>query len=58
MDIFEFLVCLQFPQTLCKEQIVLETTVTTLCLPEFLAILGASCCFAETGARGTFKLQF
>lgn len=46
------------PRPFCKEQIVLETTVTTLCLPGFLAVLGASCCFAETGARGTFKLQF
>lgn len=28
MDIFESLVCLQLPRPFCKEQIVLETTVT------------------------------
>lgn len=41
MNIFELPVCLQLPQTLCKEQIVLETTVATLCLPQFLAVMCA-----------------
>lgn len=44
-----------YPRSFCKEQIVLETTVATLCLPEFLAVMCASCCFAEGGERGPSK---
>lgn len=41
-----------YPRPLCKEQIVLETVVTTLCLPESLAVTSASCFLAEGGERG------